>query len=561
MNKHHDLQPSPSEAKRPLSSPSDQPPAKEGNENGVGLLSTVFQNRQKTKRLHLPPEGHGEDLPQTPFKAPEEATPEGDADDLKKMGYVQELLRNMGGFSSFAMSFSTISILTGATQLFGYGFEHGGPLQMSVGWLVVSAFTMTVALSMAELASAYPTAGALYHWSSILGGRRLGWITACLNTLGQFAILAGIDFGLSRFLVQLLGVSDGVGTLMYLGILLSHSVLNLFAVRWVWWLNRFSAWYHMGVVAFLFGALIFAGFSQPVRFLFQFHHADHFSPTYSFMVGLLLAQWTLTGFDASAHAAEETVDPRRNAPWGIFLAVFLSIVFGELMLAGITLSIPDLAQATQWGEGAFIEIIRFKLGPTLGTTIITLVAGAMWLCGLAAMTSASRMVYAFARDGGFPASKFWAKIDPVYRTPGNAIWGLAFLATVLALFVNLFSAVVSIATIALYLSYGLPIAARLLVRFGYPHRLSKLSAKHFTKNRGQHQARQKHDTIGPWHLGKLSSPVSIIAVLWIAFVSGVFVLPPNTQAGQAILVVFAFLAVIWQSYAKKRFKGPPFLRE
>src|SRR6185312_6145791 len=120
-----------------------------------------------------------------------------DAADLASMGYAQELFRQMGGFSNFAISFSIISILTGAIQLYGYGLQHGGPLVMTFGWWLVSFFTFAVALSMAELASAYPTAGALYHWSSILGGRALGWFTACFNTIGQFAILAGIDYGLA----------------------------------------------------------------------------------------------------------------------------------------------------------------------------------------------------------------------------------------------------------------------------------------------------------------------------------------------------------------------------
>lgn len=470
---------------------------------------------------------------------PEIVSVQTDADDLKSMGYVQELLRNMGGFSSFAMSFSTISILTGATQLYGYGFQHGGPLQMSLGWMLVSAFTLMVALSMAELASAFPTAGALYHWSSILGGKRLGWITACLNTLGQFAILAGIDYGLAKFLVQILGANEKVGIGIYLAVLLSHALLNYFTVRWVWTLNRFSAWYHMGVVAVFFGVLFLKGFSQPLSTLLVFHHTDSYSPKYSFLIGLLLAQWTLTGFDASAHATEETVDPRRNAPWGIFLAVFLSVIFGEIMLSAVTLSIPDLAQAAAWGEGAFIEIIKARLGTGLGTTLVALVAGAMWLCGLAAMTSASRMVYAFARDGGFPAAKFWAKIDPTYKTPGNAILGLSVLALVLVLSVDIYSAVVSIATIALYLSYGLPIGARLYTRFAYP----------------------KRDSIGPWHLGRWSTMVALVAVLWISAVCILFVLPPNGEAGQAMAAVLVILGLIWFGYARKRFKGPPFMRK
>lgn len=506
-------------------------------------MKTEHSRHPENQSPHFKVELSEEVTPPRPIKSRVQTsvsspTSDGDADDLKKMGYVQELLRNMGGFSSFAMSFSTISILTGATQLYGYGFQHGGPLQMSLGWVLVSTFTLMVALSMAELASAFPTAGALYHWSSFLGGRTLGWVTACLNTLGQFAILAGIDFGLAQFLVQIFGWTPRSGTFLYLGILLSHSLLNLYSIRFVWVLNRFSAWYHMGVVALLFGALFMKGFVQPPSFLFEFRSSDHFSPSYSFLVGLLLAQWTLTGFDASAHAAEETVDPRRNAPWGIFLAVFLSIVFGEVMLASVTLSIPDLAQAASWGEGAFIEILKARLGPELGLAMVGLVAGAMWLCGLAAMTSASRMVYAFARDGGFPASQFWAKIDPVYRTPGNAIWGLAFLAMVLALSVNIYSAIVSVATIALYLSYGLPIAARLYTRYAYP----------------------KRDAIGPWHIGKWSTPVAWVSVAWIAFVSVLFILPPNTQAGQVMSVVLLVLLGIWLFYAKRRFRGPPSLK-
>src|SRR5438445_9533626 len=102
-----------------------------------------------------------------------------DAKDLERLGYVQELLRDMGGFSNFAISFSIISILTGAIQLYGYGLNHGGPLQITMGWLLVSFFTILVSLSMAELASSYPTSGALYHWSSFLGGRAWGWFTAC----------------------------------------------------------------------------------------------------------------------------------------------------------------------------------------------------------------------------------------------------------------------------------------------------------------------------------------------------------------------------------------------
>ncbi|NBO65853.1 MAG: amino acid permease, partial [Acidobacteria bacterium] len=115
--------------------------------------------------------------------------------ELSRLGYAQELFRSMGGFSNFAISFSIISILTGAVTLYGYGLKMGGPAQMALGWPLVAFFTLMVAMSMAELASSWPTSGAMYHWSARLGGKGWGWLTAWLNIVGQIAAIAGIDYG------------------------------------------------------------------------------------------------------------------------------------------------------------------------------------------------------------------------------------------------------------------------------------------------------------------------------------------------------------------------------
>lgn len=457
--------------------------------------------------------------------------------DLKKFGYVQELLREMGGFTSFAVSFSVISILTGATQLYGYGLNHGGPLQITVGWCLVSFFTTFVALAMAELSSSYPTAGAVYHWSHILGGRGLGWFTAALNTIGQFALMAGIDYGLALFLMAFFGIPPSPGSTfaVYSALLFSHAYLNHAGIRIVGRLNDFSAWYHIVVVVLLIGALLFQGTAQPASFLLQFHSTDGYPPVYSFLIGLLVAQWTLGGYDAAAHVTEETVNPRRRAPWGIVLSVAVSIVAGFAMLVVVTLSIPNLGEAAAFGDSAFQEILKLRLGLYPAKAVAALVGGAMWLCGLAAMTSASRMVYAFARDGGLPFSSVWAKINVAHRTPANAIWGLSAFALFTSLSVSVYSAVVSIATITLYVSYGLPIGARIVAHF---------KGKPFEP--------------GPWHLGEFGVPISIVAVIWIVFVSIVFVLPPNQLAGTAMMFVFLALAGLWFFQIRKIFFGPKF---
>src|ERR1700751_2439700 len=126
---------------------------------------------------------------------------EDDIRDLARLGYAQRLFREMGGFSNFAISFSIISILTGAVLLYGYGLKFAGPLVNSVGWPLVSLMTLTVALSMAEIASAYPTAGGLYFWAFRLGGRRWAWTTAWLNMIGQVAITAGINIAAAIYII------------------------------------------------------------------------------------------------------------------------------------------------------------------------------------------------------------------------------------------------------------------------------------------------------------------------------------------------------------------------
>src|SRR4051812_12729187 len=124
-----------------------------------------------------------------------------DIADLRRLGYSQQLFREMGGFSNFAVSFSIISVLTGAVLLFGYGLKFAGPIVNTVGWPIVSLFTLCVAASMAELASAYPTAGGLYFWAFRLGGKKWAWVTAWLNMIGQVTITAGVNVAAAMYMI------------------------------------------------------------------------------------------------------------------------------------------------------------------------------------------------------------------------------------------------------------------------------------------------------------------------------------------------------------------------
>jgi amino acid transporter len=192
-----------------------------------------------------------------------------DEAELGRFGYAQQLKRGMSAFGNFALSFSIISILTGGVSLYYYGLRLGGPIEMAVGWPIVSVMTLMVALSLAELASAYPTAGALYHWATILGGPRIGWWTAWLNLIGQVAVLAGVDYAFAEFVHDAMGLPEGrVWTLAIYGtVLVTHGILNHVGIRVVTALNELSAWYHLVGTALLIGAILWLAPMQPASFL------------------------------------------------------------------------------------------------------------------------------------------------------------------------------------------------------------------------------------------------------------------------------------------------------
>lgn len=478
-----------------------------------------------------------------------------DRKQLNRYGYAQELLRDMGGFSNFAISFSIISILTGAVSLYGHGLTYGGPGMMGFGWTIVAFFVMLVAASLAELASAIPTAGALYHWAATLKGIRIGWYTAWINLIGQIGIVAGIDYSCALFADPLLAAVFGYTStettiLVVFGvILLLHGILNHVGIKIVARLNDFSAWYHMVVVAILVVSLAFFTKSglQPVEYLFQVGQTFSDKPYFlAFLIGLLQAQWTFTGYDASAHTIEETVHPRVRAPWGIFNSVAFSFVFGFIMLSFVTLSITDAAGAVN-SDNAFIFVISQALGGTFGSIVLWLVTFAMFFCGLSSITSFSRMMYAFSRDNGMPLSRHWAEISRKYRTPAKAIWLSVVLSFILALIdyvtklvnpdagYSTIAFLTAISVVGLYIAYGIPIYLKL-----------EAEAKGIFK--------PKH--YGPWSLGKWSKPINILSIIWILFISIMMIIPPNHMAAYALGGMFIILIIMDLAYYKKHFKGP-----
>jgi amino acid transporter len=465
-----------------------------------------------------------------------------DAHELHALGYAQELFRTMGGFSNFAISFSIISILTGAVTLYEHGLVMGGPAEMAFGWPLVTLFTLTVALSMAELASSLPTSGTMYHWASRLGGKSWGWFTAWFNIAGQLAALAGIDYGCALFLTPLLGWSTTTGLLMvYAVILLSHALINHFGIRLVARLNDLSVTVHVVGVVVIVGALAIFAPKQPLGYFFErvTFNDQGWPYWFAFVIGLLQAQWTYTGYDASASVSEETVDPRRRVPWGIVMAVVVSAIVGYALLLALTLAITDIPSVLNARDGsgnkvpAVIAIFSGALGARAGSFFTALAAMAMWFCGLSAVTWISRTLYAFARDNGLPGSAVWRRVSVKYQTPAPAIWlcvAIAFLATISA---GTYAVVTSVSVIGLYFSYTIPIYLAWRARA-----------------RGEPVAR------GPWHLGRFGPAINLVAMVWVVFISIVLSIPDGMRTGKTIAGLTALLGLWYLGSERHRFHGP-----
>src|SRR6266480_692707 len=394
-----------------------------------------------------------------------EETIQQDVRDLHQLGYAQELFRSMGGFSNFAISFSIISILTGAVILYDYGLAWAGTAASLIGWPLVTIFVLAIAASMAEVASAYPTAGGLYYWASRMKGVAWGWWTAWLNLIGQFAIVAGIAYAAAQFLnvaivspvLSTFGVTYGnttefikpgdtpilTGALVTMGVLLAVClILNIAGINLVALLNQVSVWWHIAIVAavvilvFLLGKpdqsgmTLFAFQPQdqggswantlPFGINFSYGAAISYPLFFAFMFSLLQANWTYTGYDASAHVAEETIGARLSSAWGLFLSVAVSAVVGFVFLFALSTHLPNLSTlfpttlddttlptASQYyfgGGVAVIDILVYNLGSTLGNLLSAAIAIAMAFCGLSSVASAGRMLFAFSRDDGLPGA-------------------------------------------------------------------------------------------------------------------------------------------------------------
>jgi amino acid transporter len=497
---------------------------------------------------------------------------------LNQLGYAQELKRGMGGFSNFAISFSIISILAGGFTSYWIAATFGGPLVVTIGWLIVGFFVLLVGMAMGEICSAYPTAGGLYFWSAKLARNNAplwSWFTGWFNFIGQIGVIASVDYALANYVVYFLnqfGSTNEDGSVdfvvepkainiyvVFIVMLAAHGLLNTFGVKVVRLLGDISVWWHVVGVGIIFAVLFIAPDDRNgASYIFDYQNNSDWhggiSVLYVFFLGFLLSQYTITGFDASAHVSEETVGARTEAPKAIVRAIYVSAIAALILNVAFLVATPDELKGNAgltYGITFPAVIFDAVLSTNVARLLVFISVVGQFFCGLACVTANSRMIYAFSRDEGLPGSSLWHRINPKTRTPTNAVWlGVVVSGIVGAISLlqkdNVsvaFFALTGICVIGLYISYVIPVFLRL---------------------------RNPDFTPGPWNLGRYSRLVGWISVVWVVFISALFMAPlfpawkwwdsddtlTANFTGPLIVLSFVGVGIWWVASAKNWFKGP-----
>ena len=453
---------------------------------------------------------------------------------LAALGYKQELKRTWSSFSNFAISFSIISILSGCFTTFAQAWNNGGPIAISIGWPLISAFILIIGFCLAELASAYPTSGGIYWWASKLGGAEAGFFTGWLNLIGLLAITPSVAYGAATFLNITLGVYFSTYTTGFLSgdyinqqffwfaiIMVMITVFNTFSSQILAMMNNISVWWHVFGAAIIILILVFTPTEhQSLTWMFttQINNSGFSDGAtywlYVLPLGFLLTQYTITGFDASAHLAEETQDAHLSAAKGIWQSIFYSAVGGYILLMAFLYAAtkPEIISSfdpsvNSFGAGSAISILYTALTPAMFKLVMAISTAGQLFCATACLTSCSRMMFAFSRDGAIPGFKYWSKVN-AKQVPVNAVLICALIGVLITLpalwksprgVPTAFYAIVSVAVIGLYLSCLIPIWLRW--RAG------------------------KDFTAGAWTLGKKYKWMNLIAVFEIVVISFYFIMP------------------------------------
>jgi amino acid transporter len=413
-----------------------------------------------------------------------------DEEKLAELGYKQELNRGWSQFANFAISFSIISVLAGCFTVYGQAWNFGGPIAISIGWPVIALIILTVAFSMSELTSAFPTAGGPYWWAHRLGGTGWSWFTGWFNVVGLIAIVASVDYFCAFFMSSLFGLwgldlgfvnfGDSAHVLaeifwLYAIILVVHALINIYSHHLVALFSSISVFWHVIGTAIIIGILVFVpSHHQSFDFVFtqRINNSGFGMSMYWWFIlpaGFLLTMYTITGYDASAHVSEETTEAEQAAAKGVWQSVALSALIGWFVLLAITFAATDVPTINKALGTSISVFTSADMSHGWAEAVILIATIGQLFCGMACVTSSSRTFFAFSRDRAIPGWRRWSRVGKKGVPTTAVIFStlLSFIIAIPALPGDgkivppvALIAVTSIGTIGLYIAYVAPVWLR-----------------------------------------------------------------------------------------------------
>ncbi|WP_141501288.1 amino acid permease [Paenibacillus luteus] len=427
-----------------------------------------------------------------------------DAHDLHQFGFAQQLRRRWGGLSSFGLSFNAAALIGSAAFLFGPAIGEGGASVLGFGLPILALFGLAVSASLAELASAVPTAGGVYHVASVLGGRKWGWRAGYFQAAGQLAMHTLLNCACAALLDRLFSdkfayqATDFTFWCTLIVMTLAQGVLNHWGKPLLGSLQSLGIWLQAGIVLIMMAGLLWLFWpgAYSLVLLYQFQNAEWNGTVTggAFMSGTMLLLKLFVGMDGASHGAEETIDPRIRVPWAIYLSTAYTFVFGFVLLAFILLTAAGSVQS----DGLGLFLAAAKTGTGGSAIILFLVVGSLWGSGLHTLTISSRILFSLAREKALPLHKKWSAVSVKQQVPYYAIWLGVIASLVMLGLMFIFSrdqmilVLLSFAIISLHISYVIPIVLKL--------------------RRGEVAAIWR---FAPWRIGAWSVPVNWLAVIWL----------------------------------------------
>ncbi|KXN86792.1 hypothetical protein AN958_09643 [Leucoagaricus sp. SymC.cos] len=479
-----------------------------------------------------------------------------DQDVLALLGYKEEFKRDFSRLELSGLLFNLVGVVGSIAAVLLYSIPYGGPVGMVWGWFTCCVFLIFVAMAIAELGSAAPTAGGLYYWTFKFSSQRfrklLSWLIGYINTSGYIVGMASLDWSCATQLLVAVNIGTG-GKFeatnaptygVYCALLFLYAILASLATKVI---AKLQYPYVFLNIALFLVVIIALPIATPREFVnkasFAFGHFDNVSgwPNgYAFILSFLAPAWTVAGFDTSVHISEEARNAQTAVPFAIMCATILSSLLGWIVNIVLAFHIGNDLQAVAANPigQPMATIFANSVGPT-GTVVIwafmvvtLFMTGMDCVCflivsfklstgspALVKLIAGSRQIFAFSRDQGLPFSKFLYRMNSRTQTPVHAACFCAFLSLLLGLLSFAgplaITAVFTMSVVCQYIGLVTPIIARFVGGSQFIH--------------------------GPFNLGFMSGPVSFIASAYMLVMIVVFLFPavpgPTSQSMNYTVVV------------------------